>query len=64
MKGYKAFNKDMLAMNNIKFEIGKQMHIDGPIKAGPIDGNGFHFLLILKIHLDMFRLKVTFFYVK
>lgn len=43
MKGYKAFNKDMLAMNNIKFEIGKQMHIDGPIKAGPIDGNGFHF---------------------
>lgn len=43
MKGYKAFNKDMLAMNNIKFEIGKQMHIDGPIKSGPIDGNGFHF---------------------
>ena len=43
MKGYKAFNKDMSAMNNIKFEIGKQMHIDGPIKAGPIDGNGFHF---------------------
>ena len=52
MKGYKAFNKDMLAMNNIKFEIGKQMHIDGPIKAGPIDGNGFHFCINFE---DTFR---------
>lgn len=43
MIGYKAFTSDMLAMNDVKFSLDKPMHVDGIIKSGPIDGNGFHF---------------------
>lgn len=53
MIGYKAFdNKKMISMNNIQFELNKLMHTDGIIKAGPIDGNGFHFCVNFE---DTFR---------
>lgn len=52
MIGYKAFCKDMLAMNNVKFDLNKHMHVDGDIKAGPTCGNGFHFCVNFE---DTFR---------
>ena len=52
MIGYKAFTSDMLAMNDVKFSLNEPMHVDGIIKSGPINGNGFHFCVNFE---DTFR---------
>ncbi len=52
IEGYKAFNSDFTTMGGIKFSVGMQRHVDGPIKAGPINGNGFH---LCKHFEDTFR---------
>lgn len=52
IEGYKAFNSDFTALNNIKFKVGDHKHIDGIVKAGPIGGHGFH---LCKNFEDTFR---------
>ena len=52
MIGYKAFNKNLITRNNVKFSLGQIYHVEGPIKVGPIGGNGFHFCLNFE---DTFR---------
>ena len=50
--GYKALNSDFTNRYGFKFEIGKTYKIYNEVKFGN-DGNGFHFVEILKIHLDI-----------
>lgn len=42
IEGYKAFDSNFTALNNTKFKPHEHKHIDGIIKAGPINGHGFH----------------------
>ena len=52
IEGYKVFNSDFTTMGGISFSVGMHRHVDGFIKAGPIDGNGFH---LCKNFEDTFR---------
>lgn len=52
IEGYKVFTSDFKAMGNIKFSVGMHKHIEGKIKAGPVDGNGFHLCINFE---DTFR---------
>lgn len=52
IKGYKSFNEGLVTTNNVKFEVGVPMHVDGEIRANPINGNGFHMCLNFE---DTFR---------
>lgn len=52
IEGYKAFNKNFETFNGMKFKEKDIKHTSGTIKAGPIDGNGFHICLNFE---DTFR---------
>lgn len=52
IEGYKAFDNDFTAMNNVKFSVGMHRHVDGEISSGPSKGWGFH---LCKNFEDTFR---------
>ena len=52
IEGYKSFYPGLITNNGIKFEVGVPLHINGEIKVGPINGNGFHLCLNFE---DTFR---------
>ena len=41
IEGYKAFEHDFCNEHGVKFDVGQNYHIDGPVKSG-ISGCGFH----------------------
>lgn len=52
IEGYKSFYPGLITNNGVKFEIEVPLHVDGKIKSGPINGNGFHLCLNFE---DTFR---------
>ena len=52
LEGYKVFDSDFKTFNGMQFREGMHAHTSGPIKAGAIDGHGFHLCLNIE---DVFR---------
>ncbi|MBQ9011176.1 MAG: hypothetical protein IJ093_00815, partial [Bacilli bacterium] len=52
IEGYKAYNKDFTDKYGNKHFAGEKLHIEGEVKVGPFNGNGFH---LCKKFEDTFR---------